>query len=559
MIKSASQLLKNKSALVILLIIGVVVSVYAGKLIYDRESDAIKLSFRSDFSDKVQALQRELFLTEEVVHGLKSLYDCSESVEYGEFKTMVDSFLLRHEERIQGLSWNPRLSANQIDESALDYDPSFLESIRKDFPDFEITERDEQNKLVHVDVKKRKDDFFIPVAYIEPYPSNQKAHGFDIASNAQRKESIEAARDTDQIHATPTISLVQKNTRGVLVIAPLYDGKPITLESQRELFKGVVVGVFDVGEMADQAMKSTAVRNLSFELLEGNFSSPFAIKNIDAGLFDTIYKSSEDQSEIFPKLSNFIETDMLTFANRTWGVKGVPFESYVSQRRSYAPFLVVALGGILSISIFGYLFRMLAVQQKLEQLSLQDSLTNVANKRGIIDYLNHEWDRCLRDKNSLSICMIDLDEFKKFNDTYGHVAGDRCLQEVAQALQAAASRGVDMVGRYGGEEFCLILPNTSDPESVAKDCLDKVADLHIPHKTSSTGDYVSISVGLATLVPQPGDSLTDLLKAADTALYQAKQEGRNQLKVAETVEKTHVLLSNPIRSGYRKSTTKQPW
>jgi len=116
-----------------------------------------------------------------------------------------------------------------------------------------------------------------------------------------------------------------------------------------------------------------------------------------------------------------------------------------------------------------------------------------------------------------------------------------------------------MVGRYGGEEFCLILPNTSDPESVAKDCLDKVADLHIPHKTSSTGDYVSISVGLATLVPQPGDSLTDLLKAADTALYQAKQEGRNQLKVAETVEKTHVLLSGPIRSGYRKSTTKQPW
>jgi hypothetical protein len=86
------ELVKNKSTLVILLIIGVVVSVYAGKLIYDRETDAIKLSFRGDFSDKVQALQRELFLTEEVVHGLKSLYDCSENVEYEEFKTMVDSF-----------------------------------------------------------------------------------------------------------------------------------------------------------------------------------------------------------------------------------------------------------------------------------------------------------------------------------------------------------------------------------------------------------------------------------------------------------------------------------
>jgi len=553
------ELVKNKSTLVILLIIGVVVSVYAGKLIYDRETDAIKLSFRGDFSDKVQALQRELFLTEEVVHGLKSLYDCSENVEYEEFKTMVDSFLLRHQERIQGLSWNPRLSANQIDESAADYNPAFLETIRKDFPDFEITERDEQNKLVHVDVKKRKDNFFIPVAYIEPYPSNQKAHGFDIASNAQRKESIEAARDTDQIHATPTISLVQQNTRGVLVIAPLYDGKPITLESQRELFKGVVVGVFKVGEMADQAMKSTAVRNLSFELLEGNFSLPFTLKNINAGSFNTIYKSSEDQSEIFPKLSRFIETDTLTFANRTWGVKGVPFVDYVDQKRSSAPLFVSIFGVLFSGSSIWYLFRILAVQEKLKDLTVLDSLTKVANKRGIIDYLNYEWRRCMRDGQSISICMIDIDDFKKFNDTYGHVAGDRCLQEVAGALQEATTRSVDMIGRYGGEEFCLIMPNTQDPDIVAKACLEKVRDLNIPHNSSSCSECVSISIGLATTVPLKDDSLTNFLKTADRALYKAKNSGKNQIVIAEEVEHGHALAGDGMGVRSRKSTTKQPW
>jgi len=553
------ELVKNKSTLVILLIIGVVVSVYAGKLIYDRETDAIKLSFRGDFSDKVQALQRELFLTEEVVHGLKSLYDCSENVEYEEFKTMVDSFLLRHQERIQGLSWNPRLSANQIDESAADYNPAFLETIRKDFPDFEITERDEQNKLVHVDVKKRKDNFFIPVAYIEPYPSNQKAHGFDIASNAQRKESIEAARDTDQIHATPTISLVQQNTRGVLVIAPLYDGKPITLESQRELFKGVVVGVFKVGEMADQAMKSTAVRNLSFELLEGNFSLPFTLKNINAGSFNTIYKSSEDQSEIFPKLSRFIETDTLTFANRTWGVKGVPFVDYVDQKRSSAPLFVSIFGVLFSGSSIWYLFRILAVQEKLKDLTVLDSLTKVANKRGIIDYLNYEWRRCMRDGQSISICMIDIDDFKKFNDTYGHVAGDRCLQEVAGALQEATTRSVDMIGRYGGEEFCLIMPNTKDPNIVAKACLEKVRDLNIPHNSSSCSECVSISIGLATTVPLKDDSLTNFLKTADRALYKAKNSGKNQIVIAEEVEHGHALAGDGMGVRSRKSTTKQPW
>ena len=559
MIDSVLELVKNKSTLVILLIIGVVVSIYAGKLIYDRETDAIKLSFRGDFSDKVQALQRELFLTEEVVHGLKSLYDCSENVEYEEFKTMVDSFLLRHQERIQGLSWNPRLSANQIDESAADYNPAFLETIRKDFPDFEITERDEQNKLAHVDVKKRKDNFFIPVAYIEPYPSNQKAHGFDIASNAQRKESIEAARDTDQIHATPTISLVQQNTRGVLVIAPLYDGKPITLESQRELFKGVVVGVFKVGEMADQAMKSTAVRNLSFELLEGNFSLPFTLKNINAGSFNTIYNSSEDQSEIFPKLSRFIETDTLTFANRTWGVKGVPFLDYVDQKRSSAPLFVSIFGVLFSGSSIWYLFRILAVQEKLKDLTVLDSLTKVANKRGIIDYLNYEWRRCMRDGQSISICMIDIDDFKKFNDTYGHVAGDRCLQEVAGALQEATTRSVDMIGRYGGEEFCLIMPNTKDPDIVAKACLEKVRDLNIPHNSSSCSECVSISIGLATTVPLKDDSLTNFLKTADRALYKAKNSGKNQIVIAEEVEHGHALAGDGMGVRTRKSTTKQPW
>ena len=555
----ALEFLKNKTTLLVLLIIGVGASFYAGKLVYDRETGSIKLAFQGDFSDKVQALQRELFLTVEVVHGLKSLYDCSENVEYDEFKTMVDSFLSRHEERIQGLSWNPRLFAHQIDESAPNYDPTVVNEIRKTFPDFEITQRDQENNLVIVNLKERKDDYFTPVAFIEPFPSNQKAHGFDIASNAQRRETIEAARDTDQIHATPTINLVQQNSRGVLVLAPLYDGNPITLESQREFFKGVVVGVFKVGVMADNAMKSTAVRNLSFELLEGNFSSPFTLQSINTGEFEPIYSSSEDQSKIFPELSSFAEIETITFANRTWGIKGVPFFDYVDQKRSSAPLLVVVFGALLSGSTIWYVFRILAVQEKLKDLTVLDSLTKVTNKRGIIDYLNYEWQRCMRDSQSISICMIDIDDFKKFNDTYGHVAGDRCLQEVADALQRATTRSVDMLGRYGGEEFCMILPNTKDPGVVAKSCLHNVRDLHIPHSSSSCSEYVSISIGLATTVPLKDDSLTNFLKTADKALYEAKSSGKNQIVVAKEVEHDHALAGDGINLRSRKSSTRHPW
>ncbi len=552
------DLIKNKSTLLFLLVIGIGISFYAGKLVYDRETDAIKLSFKGDFSDKVQALQRELFLTVEVVHGLKSLYDCSKNVEYHEFKTMVDSFLSRHAERIQGLSWNPRLSARQIDSNASDFDDSFLSEIRKTFPDFEITERDEKNNLVRVDVTKRKDDYFTPVAFIEPYPSNEKAHGYDIASNTHRRATIEAARDLNQIHATPTINLVQQNYRGVLVLAPLYEGKPITLKSQRELFKGLVVGVFKVNVMADNAMASTAVRNLSFELLEGNFSSPFTSESIANGEFESIYSSAEDQSKTFPKLSGFTEYDKITFANRTWGIKGVPFVDYVDRKRSYAPLLVVVFGALLSLSSIWYVFRVLSVQRKLKDLTMLDSLTKVANKRGIIDYLNYEWQRCLRNGQSLSICMIDIDDFKKFNDTYGHVAGDRCLEEVAAALQRSTTRSVDLIGRYGGEEFCLIMPNTNDPLRVAKNCLKNVQELHIPHASSTCGKYLTVSIGVATTTPEKDDSLTTFLKTADKSLYEAKNAGRNQIVVAEKVEHGHALAkdSSSISKGGR---TKHPW
>jgi diguanylate cyclase (GGDEF)-like protein len=566
MVSDLIDLVRNKSTLLVLLLIGLLLSVYAGKLVYDRETDAIQLSFKRDFSDKVKALRRELFVVVEVIHGTKDLYDSSDNVTYDEFKTLVLSSLSRHS-TIHGLSWVPKINKDDLDAHIAELQG--MKDIEPQFAGFEISERNSDNLMVAV---SRDREVYYPVTYIEPMVGNEKAIGYDIASSEDRRNTIDFAIQSGEVVATPTISLVQdrKGERGILILAPVYKGRPKTVQSREAQIKGLVSGVFKVGQLIDKAMDSTSVQNIKIEVFEGNLHMdkkeskivtqqasflPFSEKDFSK----SFYNSHSEGLGSFPELTFFEEFERIQFANRVWGIKGAPFEDYVSQRRSYAPFLVVALGGMLSISIFGYLFRMLAVQQKLEQLSLLDSLTKVANKRGIIDYLNHEWERSIREKQSLSICMIDLDDFKKFNDTYGHVAGDRCLQEVAEALQTAASRSVDMVGRYGGEEFCLILPNTSEPESVAKDCLDKVADLHIPHKSSTAGDYVSISIGLATIVPQTGDSLTDLLKAADNALYEAKQAGRNQLKIAEAVEKTHVLLSDNFRPGYRKSTTRQPW
>ena len=272
-------------------------------------------------------------------------------------------------------------------------------------------------------VKAKLDrESYFPIAFIEPIIGNEVAHGFDIASDPERHETIISAMNTGEIHATPTIDLVQQKGRGVLVIAPIYSGKPKTLEKRIEQLDGVVVGVFKVNRMVDKALRSTASQNLTIEIIEGEFPEKPKIQagvlskasfiEIPAGdSFKSIYRSSEDESVIFPNLSDFAEFDTITFANRTWGIKGTPFQDYVEQRRTFAPFLVSIFGTFLCLTSFGYLFRILAVQEKLKDLTMLDSLTKVANKRGIIDYLNYEWKRCMRDSQSLSICLIDIDEF----------------------------------------------------------------------------------------------------------------------------------------------------
>ncbi len=167
-------------------------------------------------------------------------------------------------------------------------------------------------------------------------------------------------------------------------------------------------------------------------------------------------------------------------------------------------------------------------QTALEQLAARDGLTGVANRRSFDEKLDNEWKRERRDLGALSLLMIDVDHFKPYNDTYGHQAGDRCLQQIAAALQQEIYRPGDMVARYGGEEFAVILTatDTEGASKVARRILDRIAELAIPHRSGETG-YVTLSIGVATLLPQPGVTPEELLSSADNALYQAKHAGPN--------------------------------
>ncbi len=160
-----------------------------------------------------------------------------------------------------------------------------------------------------------------------------------------------------------------------------------------------------------------------------------------------------------------------------------------------------------------------------------DGLTEIPNRRNLDENLAREWRKSKRNNTPLSVLLMDIDHFKRYNDCYGHRAGDDCLKQIAHALVGACERGSDFVARYGGEEFAAVLPNTSVKEAIsfANKLRNAVNELNIPHKASLNADHVTISIGIATTENGQVYAEQTLLEEADLGLYQAKDAGRDQI------------------------------
>ncbi|WP_083684551.1 GGDEF domain-containing protein [Massilia putida] len=173
-------------------------------------------------------------------------------------------------------------------------------------------------------------------------------------------------------------------------------------------------------------------------------------------------------------------------------------------------------------------------QIALEQLATRDGLTGLANRRCFDETLHAEWTRALRQRQPLSLLMVDVDNFKAYNDANGHLGGDECLKRIATAV-ASEMRANDLVARYGGEEFAVILPNQSlkGAASVAERIRTRVEQLQVPNRLTP-GQRVTVSIGAATAIASPDNSASELVAIADAALYRAKHMGRNRISLPLT-------------------------
>ena len=169
--------------------------------------------------------------------------------------------------------------------------------------------------------------------------------------------------------------------------------------------------------------------------------------------------------------------------------------------------------------------------RNLQKLSFLDGLTGIANRRRFDEVLLNEWQRAVRENLPISLIILDIDYFKNFNDSYGHLMGDECLKQVAQSFSARLKRPADLVARFGGEEFAVVLPNTSRKGAVAIAEILRcgVEDLQIPHISSTVNCYVTVSAGVSSTIPARYSHPDKLVLCADEALYQAKHTGRNRV------------------------------
>ena len=174
--------------------------------------------------------------------------------------------------------------------------------------------------------------------------------------------------------------------------------------------------------------------------------------------------------------------------------------------------------------------KLLDMNRVLQRLSHVDGLTGLSNRRYLDEYLDMEWRRSARELSEFALLMVDVDNFKKYNDGFGHLAGDEVLKRVAQAVRDSLHRPADLAARFGGEEFVVVLPGTdaNGARTVGERICRRVAALGVPHGTPGAGLTVTVSIGGASVMPARGLHSSELLAAADAALYEAKHDGKNR-------------------------------
>ncbi|MDA9556504.1 diguanylate cyclase [Vibrio sp.] len=490
-------------------------------------------------------LQQEKSLLQQEVNSVASRYasEIHEQIQVGLESLNIMEVLffndaLPNETLFQNVAKQTIARKNDI--KALEWIPKVTHDQRSSFESYHVSNHPNFtfNALIDGQMQSAPDkERYFPIYYVEPYKGHETAFGFDLSSSLERNTIIEASARSGKSLISGRIELVQVDDRsdkaGFLAMKPLYLSG--TQHHDMDTLRGFVLGVFSYGALLDKALQDQQGQNaFHFELIdvtEGDKVSLYQANSLGDSRLEGRFLSSQTLNTLW---------------GRDWVLNVTPTDSYIKANLSYYPYFSLGAGATITILLIMYLLALVnrdsvvtdkveaqtadlrKQNKKLNEISLKDGLTQVCNRRAFDEYYQRSWQQSIKLQRPISILLFDIDEFKKFNDHYGHLEGDQCLIQVAQELSKATIRSGDHLCRYGGEEFVMILNNCSDPSRVANECLERIINLGIEHQGSQATKQVTVSIGGASLIPYKDFDSTQLIKQADMALYSAKEQGRNQ-------------------------------
>ncbi len=501
-------------------------SFFGGWTFYDSEEKNVIGELTHDVDERTESFFRELKINFETLRSLAILFRNTVPPDMDRFNLEAGRILDRYP-AIQALVWVPRVTHAERD--------AYRAARRQNTPGFVITEHADQGLLVKAGERAE----YYPALFIEPLKGNEAFLGFDYASNEIGLEVLATVRDMDSPQAIIDVTSVQRgeDQKTVLVFLPIYKEFSTTVAMRRQNLLGFVLGVFSISTIFNNSALIGEPSDIEMKVVDQSLPSGSEIihrhrsrTGLDA-IAEIAYQ--KELPEIFGK---------------KWAVIASPTAQYIAVRRNLLPMSIFALGIIFTLFMVLYIYiiskRADVIQQTvikkttelnkanrmLEMISRTDSLTGISNRRFMDEFIAIEWLRAIRNRSSISFMLIDVDFFKSYNDNYGHPLGDEVLKKVAEMLNSLGHRPGDLVVRYGGDEFALILTDTEDAEFVAMKCCSSVRELQIPHEFSKNSKIVTLSVGLGTVFPEAGTDPSLIINAADKALYLAKEAGRNRVE-----------------------------
>jgi diguanylate cyclase (GGDEF)-like protein len=386
------------------------------------------------------------------------------------------------------------------------------------------------------------------VVFLEPKTAqNRGAIGFDLSTDERVRATMQRALETGQPTASQALGgtkpFDESGQRTSLLVVPVYRSKtqPATIDARRRALIGYVFSPFNAHDVLKQAVASTAPR-VSYDLYDEDEKERAALLT---------------RPDADPEGRQYLSSGLVEIGGRDWLVvvsRPIGRASLLSQMDG-----ATLLGGLLlSFMLFAITRAQVRAfdtaarhESELRQLAQYDFLTGLPNRALLEDRLAQAIALAHRHERRVAVFFVDLDQFKYINDSFGHSVGDRLLQSVAGRLQACA-RSSDTVSRQGGDEFVLVLSEINRPADAAASAQKIISALLIPHQVKPHEIHTTVSIG-ASIYPEDGEDVASLLKAADTAMYQAKKNGRNRYQLFSPDMSARAVARQSIEDGLRQA------